>query len=148
MRSFPIWGSRPPNRKEAHLSVSQASNIAQIIIKVDNSGFNCLLINNSEYITDTIKVVPLRTTKHGKCYATLLQAHDHDHASVLWIVHVEAVCLLVVLPRQLGAVGIICLWGTCTCWEFRRNPWATGTQQSKTLVPELVKLLGRIRWSL
>ena len=65
MRSFPIWGSRPPNRKEAHLGVSQASNIAQIIIKVDNLGFNRLLINNSEYSTDTIKVVPLRTTKHG-----------------------------------------------------------------------------------
>ena len=44
-----------------------------------------------------------------------------------------------------GCRGIICLWGTCTCWEFRRNPWATGTQQSKTLVPELVMLLGRVR---
>ena len=100
-------GVEAPNRKEAHLSVSQAGNTTRIIIKVDNPGFNCLLINNSEYITDTIKVVPLRTTKHGNAMLPCLQAHDHDHASVLWIVHVEAVCLLVVLPRQLGAVGIV-----------------------------------------
>ena len=47
-----------------------------------------------------------------------LQAHDHDDVSVLWIVYAEAVCLLVVLPHKLSAVGIICLWGTCTCWDF------------------------------
>ena len=41
-----------------------------------------------------------------------LLAHDHDHASIFWIVHVQAVGLLIVLPRQLRAVGIICLWGT------------------------------------
>ena len=39
-------------------------------------------------------------------------AHDDDHASVFWIVHVQAVALLIVLPRQLRAVGITCLVGT------------------------------------
>ena len=39
-------------------------------------------------------------------------AHDHDHASVVWIVHVQGIVLLIVLPRQLRAVGITCLGGT------------------------------------
>ena len=39
-----------------------------------------------------------------------LLAHDHDHASIFWIVQVQAVVLLVVLPRQMRAVGITCLW--------------------------------------
>ena len=43
-------------------------------------------------------------------------AHDHDHASVFWIVHVQAVVLLIVLPRQLRAIGITCVGRTCTCW--------------------------------
>ena len=42
-------------------------------------------------------------------------ATDHDHASVFWIVHVQAVVLLIVLPRQLRAVGITCVGRTCTC---------------------------------
>ena len=43
-------------------------------------------------------------------------AHDHDHASVFWIVHVQAVVLLIVLLRQLHAIGITCVGRTCTCW--------------------------------
>ena len=41
-------------------------------------------------------------------------AHDHDHASVFWIVHIQAVVLLIVLPRKLRAVGITCVVHTCT----------------------------------
>ena len=43
-------------------------------------------------------------------------AHDHIHASVFWIVHVQAVVLLIILPRQLRAIGITCVGRTCTCW--------------------------------
>ena len=43
-------------------------------------------------------------------------AHDHDHASVFWIVHVQVVVLLIVLPRQLRAIGITCVGRTCTYW--------------------------------
>ena len=39
-------------------------------------------------------------------------ADDHDHASLFWIVHVQEVVLLIVLPRQLRVVGITCLGGT------------------------------------
>ena len=69
-------------------------------------------------------------------------AHDHDHASVFWIVHVQAVVLLIVLPRQLRVVGIICVGGTYTCWCVEVICEPQGTQQSMTSVPELVKLLG------
>ena len=40
----------------------------------------------------------------------------HDHASVFWIVHVQAVVLLIVLPREPRAIGITCVGRTCTCW--------------------------------
>ena len=43
-------------------------------------------------------------------------AHDHDHASIFWIVHVHAVGLLIVLPRQLRVVGITCVGRTYTYW--------------------------------